>query len=329
MKLFFVLLAAVAANAASSYHLTSTIAIPGPGGWDYVAADSQDRRLYVSHSTVVDVVDLDSDKVIGQITNTNGVHGIAVARDLGRGFISAGRDNQVVIFDLKTLATIGTAKTGTNPDGIVYEPTTHRVFTFNGRSKDATAIDAKDGTVLGTIDLGGKPEFPVIDGKGDLFVNIEDKNQIDHIDPKNLKVLAEWSIAPAESPSGLAIDTEHHRLFSVCDGKKMVVLNYDSGKVVTMIPIGEGPDAAAYDPGTHTAFSSNGRDGTLTVIKVEGKDHYLPSTVETKKSARTMAIDLKTHKIYLPSAEFEPAPAGQHQRPAIKPDTFKLLVLSE
>jgi DNA-binding beta-propeller fold protein YncE len=321
-----------AASAASTYHLTSTISLPGAGGWDYLIADAENRRLYVSHATAVDVVDLDTEKVVGQIPNTNGVHGIAVANDLGRGFISAGRDNQIVIFDLKTLATIGTAKAGTNPDGIIYEPETHRVFAFNGRSKDATVIDGKDGSVLKTIDLGGKPEFPTTDGKGNVFVNMEDKNEIIHLDAKSLAIKAHWSIAPADSPSGMAIDTEAHRLFSVCDGKVMAVVNYENGKVVATVPIGDGPDAAAYDPGTHTAFSSNG-EGTVTVVKVGGHDKYMPSTVETKKGARTMALDLKTHKIYLSSAEYGPAAeataSNPHPRPSIVPGSFKLLVLSQ
>jgi len=316
-----------------SYHQAGTIAIPGAGGFDYLLADSDNRRLYVSHATVVEVVDLDSDKVIGQIPNTNGVHGIAVAHELVRGFISAGRDNQVVIFDLKTLATIGTVKTGTNPDGIIYEPETQRVFTFNGRSKDATAINAKDGTVLKTIDMGGKPEFPTTNGKGEVFVNIEDKNEIIHLDAKTLEVKAHWSIAPAESPTGMAIDTASHRLFSVCDGKVMVVTNYETGKVVTTVPIGEGPDAAAFDPGTHTVFASNGQSGTLTVVKELGHDQYAPTTVETKKSARTMALDLKTHKIYLPTVEYGAAQAATAEnprpRPSIVAGSFQLLVLSQ
>ena len=321
------------APAASAYHLTSSISIPVPGGWDYLIADSQNRRLYVSHANAVEVVDLDSQKVVGQIPNTNGVHGIALADDLGRGFISAGRDNQVVIFDLKTLATIGTAKTGTNPDGILYEPETHRVFAFNGRSQNATVIDAKDGSVLKTIELGGKPEFPTTDGKGNIFVNMEDKNEIIHLDAATFEVKAHWSIAPAESPSGMAIDTAQHRLFSVCDGKLMVVVDYQTGKVVTTVPIGDGPDAAAYDPGTRTVFSSNGEDGTLTVVKVEAHDKYVPATVQTKKGARTMALDLKTHKVYLSSADYGPPPAAtannQHPRPSIVPGSFKLLVLSQ
>ncbi len=327
------LLPAGAAAATPQYHMKSTISIPGPGGWDYATADSDNRKLYVSHATEVDVVDLDSGKVVGKIPNTNGVHGIAIANDLGKGFISAGRDNDVVMFDLKTMAVTGTAKTGTNPDGILYEPTTQRVFAFNGRSQDATVIDAKDGKVLGTIALGGKPEFPAADGKGNLFVNIEDKNEIVHIDPKTMAVKAHWSIAPAESPSGLAIDTKTHRLFAVCDGKAMVVVNYDNGKVVATVPIGEGPDAAGFDPSTKLAFASNGESGTLTVVKQDSADKYsVAQTVTTQTGARTMALDLKTHTVYLPDAEFGPAPAASaanaHPRPSIKPGTFKLLVVA-
>ena len=262
---FFLLTSlALSVQAQSNYKMTKTIPLPGEGGWDYSAADSESRRLYVSHGTEVEVLDLDSQSVVGKIAETNGVHGIAVANDLGKGFISAGRDNKVVIFDLKTLETTGSAKTGTNPDGILYEPVTHRVFTFNGRSNDATVIEGKTGEVAGTIALGGKPEFPVADGRGNVFVNIEDKNEIVSLDPKTMQVKARWSIAPAESPSGLAIDTANHRLFAVCDGKIMVVVNSDNGKVAARVPIGDGPDAAAFDPGTKTVFSSNG-DGTLTV----------------------------------------------------------------
>ena len=319
--------------AADTYKLTGSIPLPGNGGWDYSHADAEARRLYVSHATEVEVLDLDSQKIVGKIPDTEGVHGIAIARDLGRGFISAGRANTVVIFDLKTLRTLSTAKTGTNPDGILYEPTTRRVFAFNGRSKDATVIDGASGQVAGTIALGGKPEFPVTDGNGNLFVNIEDKSEIVKLDPKGMKVVSHWSIAPAEEPSGLAIDVKNHRLFAVGDNKMMAVVNFDNGKVVATLPIGGGPDAAAFDPGTHVAFSSNGEDGTLTVIAQQSADKYhVVQTVATKRGARTMALDEKTHTIYLPDAEFGPAPAATanqpHPRPAILPGTFHLLVVS-
>lgn len=319
---------------AASFRVVKTIAIPGEGGWDYLTADSTNRRLYVSHATEVDVLNLDTQALVGKIPNTNGVHGIAIADDLGRGFVSDGRDNQVTIFDLKTLQTISTAKTGTNPDGILYDSFSKRVFTFNGRSSDATAIDAQTGKVDGTIALGGKPEFPVSDGKGNVYVNIEDKSEIAHIDPKTLAVMARWPLGPqCDSPSGLAMDVSTHRLFPVCDNKVMTVVDADSGKVITTVPTGEGTDAAAFDPKTKLIFSSNGEDGTLTVIKESSADKYgVLANVDTQRGARTMALDLKTHKVYLSDAEFGATPAATadhpHPRPQIKPGTFKLLVVA-
>jgi DNA-binding beta-propeller fold protein YncE len=234
---------------------------------------------------------------------------------------------------LKTNAIKSKVQAGTNPDGIVYDPASKRVFAFNGRSQNATAIDARTGKVDGTIALGGKPEFPVSDGQGNVYDNIEDKNEIVRIDSKNLTVTAHWSIAPCESPSGLAIDKENRRLFAVCDEKKMAVVDADSGKVVATPAIGEGPDAAAYDPGTKLAFSSNG-EGTLTVVRQKDKDTYeVVENVETARGARTMALDIATHKIYLSTAEFGPAPTpsanNPHPRPSIKPGSFKVLIVSE
>lgn len=319
---------------ASSYKLVKSIPLPGEGFWDYLAADSQNRRLYVSHNTEVQVVNLDTGTLAGTIPNTNGVHGIAIANDLERGFVSDGRDNQVTIFDLKNLSVISTVKAGTNPDGIVYDPFSQRVFAFNGRSKDMTAIDGATGNVAGTIPLGGKPEFPATDGKGNVYANIEDRSELVRIDPKTLEVKNHWSLAPCESPSGLAIDTKNRRLFPVCDNKMMAVVDADSGKIVTTVPIGEGPDAAAFDPGTKLAFSSNGEDGTLTVVKEESPDKYsVLQNVKTQRGARTMALDLKTHKIYLAVAEFGPASAATadnpRPRPKLVPGSFKLLVVSQ
>lgn len=319
---------------ASSYKLVKSIPLPGEGFWDYLAADSQNRRLYVSHNTEVQVVNLDTGTLAGTIPNTNGVHGIAIANDLERGFVSDGRDNQVTIFDLKNLSVISTVKAGTNPDGIVYDPFSQRVFAFNGRSKDMTAIDGATGNVAGTIPLGGKPEFPATDGKGNVYANIEDRSELVRIGPKTLEVKNHWSLAPCESPSGLAIDTKNRRLFPVCDNKMMAVVDADSGKIVTTVPIGEGPDAAAFDPGTKLAFSSNGEDGTLTVVKEESPDKYsVLQNVKTQRGARTMALDLKTHKIYLAVAEFGPAPAATadnpRPRPKLVPGSFKLLVVSQ
>ncbi len=322
-----------AASSAQSYKLTGSIKLSGTGGWDYLTADSDHARLYVSHSGDVQVVDLHTGKLVGSITGMKRIHGIALAPDLGAGFISDGGSNQVVEFDLKTLAKKGVSEAGTNPDGIVYDAPSKRVFAFNGRSQNATVLDATTGKVAGTIALGGKPEFPVSDDNGMVYDNIEDKSEIVAIDSKTMQVKAHWPVAPCESPSGLAIDKAGRRLFAVCDNKKMAVVDADSGKVVATPEIGDGPDAAAYDPGTKLAFSSNGQDGTLTVVKQNGKDDYsVLQTVTTVKSARTMALDTRTHKIYLSSAELGPAPAAtaqnSHPRPSILPGSFKILIVS-
>jgi hypothetical protein len=329
----FLLVTTAALSFSEGYKVAGEIPIGGSGGWDYLTADSENHRLYVSHGTEVVVVDLDSEKPVGRVTGMSRIHGIALANSLGTGFISDGGGNEVVVFNLKDLSIQKKVKAGMNPDGIVYDAVSKRVFAFNGRSQDATAIDASAGTVTGTIKLGGKPEFPVSDGKGSIYVNIEDKNEIVHIDSRSLEVKARWSLSPCESPSGLAMDRANRRLFSVCDGKLMAVMDADSGKVVATPAIGEGPDAAAFDPGTKLAFSSNG-DGTLTVIKETGKDNYSAAEiVKTAKGARTMALDEKTHKIYLPTASFGPPPAATastpHPRPSILPGTFKILVLTK
>ena len=326
--LLLVLTAALYAAQSPHYKIAGSIALGGSGGWDYLSADSANRRLYVSHGGQVEVVDLDSQKPIGKISGMMGVHGIAVANDLGSGFISDGRANEVVEFTLASLEVKKKIKAGTNPDGIVYDGVSKRVFAFNGRSHDATVIDAADGTVAGTVKLDGKPEFPVSDGAGSIFVNIEDKSELVKINSRTLAVEATWPLAPCESPSGLAIDPANRRLFSVCDNQRMAITDADSGKVVATPAIGEGPDAAGFDPGTHLAFSSNGASGTLTLIRADGKDKYsVAATVETAKGARTMTLDSKTHKLYLSTAEFGPAPAAG-KRPAILPDTFRVLVLA-
>lgn len=328
------MLAAVASGLsfAQSYKKTGAIAIGGTGGWDYLTADSENHRLYVSHAGEVVVIDLETEKPVGKISGMSRIHGIAIANDLNTGFISDGATNEVVFFDLKTLEIKKKVKAGTNPDGIVYDPASKRVFAFNGRSQDATAINGESGQVDGTIALGGKPEFPVSDGKGNVFDNIEDKSEIVEIDSKNLQVKAHWSVAPCESPSGLAIDPKDRRLFAVCDNKMMAIVDADSGKVLATPAIGDGPDAAGFDPGTKLAFSSNG-DGTLTVVSEKDKNDFsVVENVPTAKGARTMTLDTKTHKVYLSSAEYGPAPAATAQnarpRPAILPDTFKILIVS-
>jgi DNA-binding beta-propeller fold protein YncE len=325
----FVLAVATIASAQSgsaNYHLIKTIPISGDEGWDYVAVDSAARRVYVSHGSHVVVLDADKYTVVGDIPDTQGVHGIAIARDLGRGFTSNGRANNVTIFDLNTLKTIATVQAGTNPDAIVYDPATKRVFTMNGRSQDTTAINAADGTVAGTLPLGGKPEFAVADGKGSIFVNIEDKSELVHFDSKSLKVLHRWPMAPCKEPSGLAADWKSQRLFAGCDNKLMAVISAEDGKVVTTVPIGDGVDANAFDPETKLAFASTG-DGHLTVAHQDGENKYsVVANASTKKSARTMGLDLKTHQVFLPSAEFDP-PAPGERRGKMKPGSFAVLVV--
>ena len=320
--------------APTGYHVIKTVAVGGEGGWDYVYVDSDARRVYVSRGTHTMVVDADSYAVVGDIPDTQGVHGIAIASDLGRGFISDGRSNDVTIFDLKTLKAIGNVKTDVNPDAILYEPVTKRVFTFNGGSrtagggKNSTAINAADGTVLGNIDLRGKPEFAAADGKGSVYVNNEDSSELHHIDAATLKELHHWPLAPCKSPSGLAMDVKNRRTFSVCDEKVMAVMNVDTGKVVATPTICEGPDAAGFDPSSGYVFASCG-DGNLTVIHEDSPDKYtVVENVPTKKSARTMGLDLKTHNIFLPAADFD-APAAGERRGKMKPGSFVLVVVGK
>jgi YVTN family beta-propeller protein len=316
----------------SGYHLTKKTVLGGEGGWDYLTVDSKARRVYISRGTHVMVVDADTAALVGDIPNTNGVHGIAIVSDLDKGFTSNGRDNSVSVFDLKTLKVLATVPVGKNPDAIIYDPSSKRVFTFNGASHDTTAIDAKTNTVAGTIALGGKPEFAVADEKGHVYVNIEDKSEIVQFDPIKLTVENHWSIAPGEEASGLAIDRKHRRLFAVCSNKLMAVVNADDGKVITTVPIGAGPDAAAFDPETGFAFSSNG-EGTLTVVHEDAPDKFtVVDTVPTQPRARTMALDTKTHQVFLVTAEFGAAPAATAQQPRPRapmlPGTFTLLTLS-
>ena len=319
---------AAPAPATSGYHVVKTVPVGGDGGWDYIYVDSDARRVYVSRGTHTMVLDADSYAVVGDIPDTQGVHGIAVASDLGRGFTSNGRSNDVTIFDLKTLKSLGTVKTDANPDAILYEPVTKRVFTFNGRGKNATAINAADGAVLGAIDLRGKPEFAAADGKGSIFVNNEDSSELHHLDAQSLKELHHWSLAPCKSPSGLAMDVANRRLFSVCDEKVMAIVNADTGKVVATPAICEGPDAAGYDPSTGYAFASCG-DGNLTVIHEDSPDKFtVIENVPTKKSARTMGLDLKTHNIFLPAADFDP-PAPGERRGKMKPGSFVIVVVGK
>lgn len=328
-------LAAVALAATGpGYHVVTTYKLGGEGGWDYLITDADARRTYISRGTHVVVIDADTGKSVGDIADTPGVHGIALAPELGRGFTSNGREGTVSIFDIKTLATNSKVKVGENPDAILYDPATKRVFTFNGRSQDSTAIDAATGKVLGTIKLDGKPEFAASDAKGGIWVNIEDKSELVAIDPNKLEVKAKWPLAPCIEPSGLAIDRKNRRLFAGCDNKMMAVVDADSGKVLATPPIGDGVDATAFDPETGLAFASCGGDGVLTVVKEDSPDKFnVAENVPTQKGARTMALDTKTHRISVVTAQFGPRPAptadNPHPRPAILPDSFVVLVVGK
>jgi len=308
-----------------NYRVTKTVPIGGDEGWDYVTVDSGARRVYISHGSHVVVLDADKETVLGDIPDTLGVHGIAVAPELGRGFTSNGRSNNVTIFELGTLKTLGTVATGANPDAIVYDPATKRVFTMNGRGQDTTAINAADGSVAGSLPLGGKPEFAVADGKGTIYVNIEDKSELVQFDSKSLKALHRWPMVPCKEPSGLAADWASRRLFAGCDNNIMAVIDADSGKVTATVPIGEGVDANAFDPETKLAFASTG-DGHVTVAREDGPGQYsVVANVVTKKSARTMGLDLKSHKIFLPAADFD-APAAGERRGKMKAGSFVILI---
>ena len=328
-------LAAVAVAAAGpGYHVIKTYKVGGEGGWDYLTVDASTRRFYISRGTHVIVLDADSGKNVGDIPDTPGVHGIALAPELGKGFVSNGREGTVTVFDLSTLAPSGSKiKVGENPDAILYEPATKRVFTFNGRSQDSTAIDAASGKVLGTIKLDGKPEFAASDAKGQVFVNIEDKSELTVIDPNKLEVKTKWPLAPCTEPSGLALDRKNRRLFVGCDNKMMAVVDADSGKVLATPAIGEGVDATAYDDETGLAFASCG-EGVLTVVREDSPQKFsVVENVKTEPGARTMALDTKTHNVFTVTAKFGPPPAATadnpHPRRTILPDTFEVLELSK
>ena len=332
-SLTLVAAATALAAAGPGYKVINTYKVGGDGGWDYLTADSAARRLYISRATHVIVLDLDTGKTVGDIADTPGVHGIALAPELGRGFVSNGREGTVSIFDMKTLATSSKVKVGDNPDAILYDPATKRVFTFNGRSQDATAIDATDGKVLGTIKLDGKPEFAASDGKGEIFVNIEDKSELTVIDPAKLAVKQSWPLAPCKEPSGLAMDVKKRRLFVGCDNKMMAVVNADTGKVLATPAIGDGVDATAFDDETGLAFASCG-EGVLTVVREESPDTFsVAENVPTQAGARTMALDTKTHNVYVVTAKFGPPPAptadNPHPRRTILPDSFVVLAVGK
>jgi hypothetical protein len=312
------------------YHLLHQYKLGGDTGWDYLYMDAGSRRLYITRGTHVQVINIDSGKLEGDITGLQGVHGVALDKANNKGFISDGRDNSVVVFDIKSLKQTGKVPAGTNPDAILFDPYSKRVFAFNGRSNNATAINSSDNSAAGTIALEGKPEFAATDGNGKVFVNLEDKSEVVQIDPKELKVVNRWSLAPADGPSGLAIDADHEALFAGCDNQKMAIVDGNAGKVITTVPIGRGVDATAFDKGVQQAYSSNG-EGNITVVKEDSPTSFnVVATVPTKRGARTMTVDEKTHNLITVTADFEPAPAptpGQpRQRPKMIPDSFVVLV---
>jgi len=313
-------------SAQSNYKIVNKISLPGDGFWDYISVDEANGKIYVSHSAIVQVVDIKTGKLVGEIPDTKGVHGIAIAPELNKGFTSNGRDSSVTVFNLTTLEVVKKIRiTGQNPDAILYDSFLKRVFTGNGRSASFSVIDAVNDKEIGTIPLDGKPEAIVTDGKGKIFVNIEDKSLINVVDANTLKVISHWPISPGEEPSGLALDNQTHRLFSVCGNKLMVVVDAGTGKVITTLPIGEGCDGAAFDPFYKRAYSSNG-EGTMTVVQEENANSFkVLETITTQRSARTIALDRTTHHVYLPCAEFELAPSENNHRPAIKPNSFTIL----
>ncbi len=320
-------------RAEGPYHFLKEIAIGGEGGWDYLSVDSASHRLYVAHATKVVVIDTSGDVVVGEVADTPGVHGFAVAPELGRGFSSNGRENKASIVDLKTLQTLARVDTGQNPDAILYEPGRNEVYTFNGRGQSATVFEAATGKVVATIPVGGKPEFAQADpAAGRVFFNLEDKSEVIALDTKTHEILNRWPIAPGEEATGLAIDLVHHRLILGCSNEKMVIMDSTTGRVVGSVAAGKGIDATAFDPGTQLAFASAGGSGTVTIAHEDTPDKFtVVQTLATEPSARTMALDPATHKIYLASAQFEapvsPPPAGGgRQRPKMIPGTFKVLV---
>ena len=315
-----------AQSSAGGYKVIKTISVEGNGGWDYLTVDQPTQRLFISHGTCVDVLDLKTEKVIGQIPNTPGVHGIAVVPALNKGFITAGRIDSVVVFDLKTLNVTDKVNTGKNPDAILYDAYSNRIFTFNGRSNSVTAIDAKTNKVVGTLPVSGKPEAAVSNGKGKIYCNIEDKSTVVKFDAKTLKLDAEWPLEPGKEPSGLALDIKNNRLFSACsESKQIVVMDAASGKVIATLPMGEGCDGIIFIPADHNAVSSNG-EGTLTVAHQDGPDSYkVIQTVPTRERARSITYDETTKCIYLPSAEA----TMENGKRKVTPGSFKIVVVSK
>ena len=315
------------------YKVTQRLPLPGDGGWDYPSVDPSTHLLYLSRADHVAVVDTASGKLVADIADTPGVHGIALAPELNRGYISCGKADMVKVFDLKTRAVLATVATGAGPDAILYEPATQRVFAFNGHGHSATVIDAKTNAVVATIPLGGKPEFARADGRGQVFVNIEDTAELAVLDAKTATLKSRWPLPHCEEPSGLALDASHRRSFSTCGNQVLAVTDVDIGKPVASVPIGKGVDGAEFDPTTRNVYSANG-EGTLTVVHEQAPDSYqVLQTLNTQRGARTIALDGASHRLYLPTAEFGPTPppsADQpHPRPPVLSGTFVVLVVAK
>jgi YVTN family beta-propeller protein len=330
--LLFLIIAFISNSYSQTYKVSQKINVSGDEGWDYLAVDQVNQHLFVSHGSIVNVIDLKSNKTITTIPDTKGVHGIAIANDLNKAFISNGKDNSVTIVNLKTFKLIDkVAIEGQKPDAILYDQFSKKVLTYNAKSNDATVIDANTNKIIKTIPLGGKPEFSVTDTEGLIYVNIEDKNEIKTIDANKLEVTASWSIAPGDEPSGLAIDLETNRLFSVCSNNLMVIVNLSNGKIIKTLPIGEGCDGVVFDPEKKLIFSSNG-EGTITVVKEENANTFsVLETVKTQKGARTIALNKTTHQLYLPTADFgikpEPTKENPQPRASLIPNSFMVLVV--
>ena len=316
-----------------NHYISRKINVVGDDGWDYLAVDNINQHLFISHGNVVNVVDLKTDKTIATIPDTKGVHGIAIANDLNKAFITDGKDNAVTIINLTTFTLIEkVAIEGQKPDAVLYDQFSHKVFTYNAKTSDATVIDATTNKVVKNIPLGGKPEFSATNEKGLIYINIEDKNQIKVIDATKLEVINTWSIAPGDEPSGLALDVETNRLFAVCGNNLMVIVDASNGKVVRTLPIGDGCDGVAFDADKKLAFSSNGI-GNITVVKEENATTFkVIETITTQKGARTIALNKTTHELYLPTAEFgeKPKPTAENPkpRPGLKPNSFEILVVA-
>lgn len=317
----------------TSYHLVHSFLLGGDGSWDYLTFDQSGSRLFIARSNRVMVVDPVKGSLIAEIPGTDGVHGVALAPDLGKGFTSNGRTNSVTMFDLQTLApTESISIWGNVPDAIVYESASQRVLTFNGRSNDATIIDAKTGIAVATVALGGRPEFAAADGNGTVFSNLVDLSQVVAIDVRNARVVSRWPLAPCEHPAGMAMDQRSRRLFIGCGNQMMAIVNADTGKLLATLPIGKGSDAIGFDPDANLAFSSNG-DGTLTVVHEDSADQFsVVQNADSKMYARTMAVDPKRHALYLVTAQMDEAPGANPSGPprrTVRPGTFSLFVLSQ